>query len=362
MNTHRQLLTTFLALCGAAPLCAADRKMVEIEYQGQPRTGTVVRHNDTTGWFLERDGRMEPIALHEVGKFRALGSYRPWGLMELREQLTKEFGNNFSVSSSGHYLVVATRGSGDRFAKLFDELYRQFVVAFTARGFRIQEPEYPLVAVILPDQAGFERYCQKEGVRPQPGLRGYYLPSSNRVALFDTARNGLSTVDSLDETVIHEATHQVAFNLGIHSRMNADPKWVVEGLATVFEREAVRVNDRRTPVAARVNPERYSWFQRLQQGSRRTGVLERLIEADEPFTTSTLDAYSEAWALTFYLLEKRPTEYVNYLRTLSRRDPFVETTPADRRNDFQSAFGRDLELLETQWQRYYRDLGAAEVD
>ena len=163
----------------------------------------------------------------------------------------------------------------------------------------------------------------------------------------------------MDETVIHEATHQVAFNLGIHSRMNADPKWVVEGLATVFEREGVRVNDRRSPVTTRLNPERYTWFQQYRQGRRQPGSLAKLVESDDYFNAAALDGYSEAWALTFYLLERRSADYVSYLRVLSRRDPFAEYTAEDRLKDFQMAFGRDLTLVETQFLRYYKELAAS---
>src|SRR5262245_20690259 len=39
-----------------------------------------------------------------------------------------------------------------------------------------------------------------------------------------------STEAGLKDTMIHEATHQVAFNTGLHSRLGCNPKWVVEGL------------------------------------------------------------------------------------------------------------------------------------
>jgi len=358
MTAYQQIAVGFLLLSGTAH--AADRgRMVEIQYNGQKRTGTVVLHNETSGWFLERDGRLEAITLGEVGEFRELGRFQPWGIVGLREQLAREFGPKVTVSSSAHYLVVAPPGMGERFTRLFENLYRQLVVVFTAQGFRIHEPEFPLVAVVLPDEASFTQYCRKEHVRPQPGLRGYYMPSSNRVALFDATRNGLADATDLDDTVIHEATHQVAFNLGIHSRMNADPKWVIEGLATVFEREGARLNDRRQPIASRINPDRFAWFQRYREGRREPGSLAKLIQSDAFFDASPLDGYSEAWALTFYLLERRPTEYVAYLQRLSRRDPWAEYAAESRLKDFQAAFGRDLALLETQFLRFFADFTAS---
>uniref|UniRef100_A0A7C2NX44 DUF1570 domain-containing protein n=1 Tax=Schlesneria paludicola TaxID=360056 RepID=A0A7C2NX44_9PLAN len=336
---------------------AAPRTMVELQWEGRTRTGTVVLHDNVTGWFLERDGRLTTLPLAEVGDYRRLGPFRPFAAVELREQLAREFGTGFTVSATGHYLVVSSRGSGERYGRLFEELYRQFVVAFAARGFRMTEPEFPLVAVVLPDQASFHRYCSAEQVQPQPGLRGYYLPSSNRVALYDAEASGQSTAEGLDKTVIHEATHQVAFNTGIHSRIGVSPKWVVEGLATVFEQESVRRNDRVGPVMSRVNDERFRWFQQYR-GHRPAKSLVALVQSDRLFTSQTLDAYSEAWALMFFLLETRPADAVKYLRTLAARDPLQDYSAEQRLRDFQSAFGPDLSLLEAHLLRFYDSASA----
>ena len=64
--------------------------------------------------------------------------------------------------------------------------------------------------------------------------------------------------------------------------------------------------------------------------------------------------------LTFYLLERRGSEYVSYLQKLSR-DPWRDYDSASRLKDFQAAFGRDLSLLETQYLRFYQDLAATEL-
>jgi hypothetical protein len=355
MNTHRLILAGLCILTGSnVVLAATPRTMVTIDLAGRQLTGTVVLHDRETGWFLERDGRLTTLALAEVADYQRHGNYRPYSAIELREQLTREFGTGFTVSATGHYLVVAAQG-GERYGRLFEELYRQFVVSFAARGFKMTEPEFPLVAVVLPTQTAFLKYCESEEVRPSPGLRGYYLPSSNRVALYDSVASGQSTTDGLDKTVIHEATHQVAFNTGVHSRIGVSPKWVVEGLATVFEQETVRRNDRVGPVMSRVNEDRYRWFQRYR-GTRPTKSLVDTVQSDRLFQSQALDAYSEAWALMFFLLETRPADTVKYLRTLSARDPLKDYRPEDRLRDFQAAFGLDLSLLEAHLLRFYDEV------
>jgi len=355
-STRLSLLLTMISLLPTAENAAAE-KIVEITLNGQQRTGHVFSHDRTHAWFLERDGRLENIPLAEVTDYKVLGTYRPWNAVELRDRLTRELGRSFSVTTTGHYVVATAHGVGNNYAPLFEDLYRQFVVTFAARGFKITNPEFPLVAIVFPDEAGFYNYCQSEGIQPQPGLRGYYLPTSNRVALYDTAAAGQTSRAGLDATIIHEAVHQVAFNTGLHSRTGTNPKWVVEGLATAFEVANLRENNRTLPVQSRANTSRLKWLQ-ASPSARPSLQLTDLISQDTRFAQATLDAYSDAWALTFYLLENRSADYTAYLKRLAQRDPRAEYSPEARLADFQLCFGRDVSLLESRVQRMLNDLAA----
>lgn len=350
----------WLLMASVTPVSASSEKMVRIDLDGRTRTGTVIAHANGNGWFLERDGRLDVIRLDEVQDYEVLGSFRGFSAIELRERLAKEFGREFQVQATGHYLVVAAAGSGSGYGALFEQLYREFVVAFSARGFRMREPQFPLVAVVFPNEPAFLDYCRAEGVQPRPGLRGYYLPSSNRVALFDAGATGDQGQRELDSTILHEAIHQVAFNTGIHSRIGTNPLWLVEGLATAYENDRVRENQRSGPVDERLNLSRFRWFLSSQE-ARQRGWLARLVSTDKPFADAALDAYAEGWAVMFYLLETRSANLTAYLRKLAERDPLQPYTEAERLQDFQQAFGRDLSLLEAHLQRYFEQL-SAEVD
>lgn len=343
-------------LCGSTLHAASPQKMLELEFGGRKHLGTVIAHDPAIAWFLERDGRLAPVDIGKVKEFRDVGRFRAMTTMELREQLGRELGREFQLAIAGQYVVAGPPQSVERLAPLFDNLYRDFQVTFAARGFKIRPPDTPLIAVIYPDRGGFEKCCQAEGIQPQSGLRGFYLPISNRVVLYDTTKSGSENTAALDATVLHEATHQVAFNVGIHSRIGPTPKWVVEGLATAFEREAMRTNDHRGPVMTRVNPERYAWFQRFRQERRPLRSLAQFVQSEESFESATLDAYSQAWALTFFLLETRPSEYARYLHVLAQRDPMKAYSEEERLKDFQAAFGRDLVMLETHFLKFYQDL------
>lgn len=309
--------------------------------------GRIAAHDDMTCWMLRQDGSLKRFATDDVTDFREVESrFRPFTALDLRDRLNDEFGRDFEVRTTQRYVVVATRNQAERYAALFDSIYRQFHLYFTARGFRMSEPEFPLMAIVLPDQTAFYEYCLAEGTRPSPGLVGFYLPGSNRVALYDRESSGGSS-DDVDHTIIHEATHQVAFNTGIHSRIGKSPLWLVEGLATMFEAEGIR-----RPVAAggsawtRINTERWTDFQKLR-GRRPTGWLKEFVESDSLFRTSVLDAYGQGWALTFYLAESRPTEFARYLKRVASRNPLVDYSATERLADFQAEFGRDLLTLES---------------
>lgn len=355
---HFLLLAFLGSVFSGADVRAADpTQLLELQIDGQKRIGAVVAHNETGAWFLERDGRLDSLEIARVKEFRVLGKFRPFSAIEIRERLSRELGSQFRVTTTGQYVVAGPPESVERLAPLFEGLYRECLTTFSSRGMKVQSPSSPLIALILPDRQRFEDYCKSEKVTPQPGLRGFYLPTSNRVALYDTGNHS-----GLDATIVHEATHQVAFNIGIHSRLAMTPKWVVEGLATAFEREAFRLNDRRSRVEARVNPERYAWFQQLRKERYLPRSLGSFLQSDRSFETATLDAYSQAWALTFFLMETRSAEYAAYLRSLAQRDPLADYPAEERQHDFEKAFGRDLFLLETHCLRFYQNLerGVAE--
>ncbi|MEZ6124101.1 MAG: DUF1570 domain-containing protein [Planctomycetaceae bacterium] len=154
-------------------------------------------------------------------------------------------------------------------------------------------------------------------------------------------------------TVIHETTHQVGYNIGVHSRLGGTPVWVVEGLATVLEPDAVRSNVGKRLLTDRINQERAQWFETRHRPTREMGNLAKLIASDEYFYRDILNSYSESWAVTFFLLENpsRRQNLATYLRILEQRDPLQEYGARDRLKDFQTAFG-DISRLEVEFIRY----------
>lgn len=350
----KRFLAIVLSAGFAAELPAAEpAKMLELKLQGSEYVGKIAAKTDEHVWLLQRDGRLDRLAIAEVVDYRPLtDSFRPYASADLRDRLVREFGRGYEVAGSLHYLVVAQRGRAKQIVTQFEELFRELQVYLAAHDFRIKEPEFPLVAVVFASQNEFAEYCQQEGVRAQSGLLGYYLITSNRVALYETGTSG-----QLDDTVIHEAFHQVAFNLGLHRRIGENPLWLVEGLATVFEPENFRHPLPATPTKAKINRERYLRFQNYAAQRRPAKSLEDFVRADDLFQTGTLDAYAQAWSLTFFLLETRQAQFSDYLRRIAARSASETYGPDERIEDFQKSFGQDLTLLEADFLRFTAGLG-----
>ncbi len=394
MSGIRLWLALAVATSCSATLCAAPPALIEVQLGPNKLQGKVVAHNTNSFWLLGQDGRLRALRSDEVGKFHQVSPrFNGWTGTILREQLRREFGQSFDVVGTRHYVVCAKGEQKARaYADTFEELFRSFHMYFSVRGFKIDEPEFPLVAVIFPEYESFARYAKAENVQASPTLKGYYLTTSNRIALYEdrlstaawrspvhspwdlpppsdgerssprssgwpVALEGQSGAwealeGSLKDTMIHEATHQAAFNSGLHSRIGENPKWIVEGLATVFEAPGIRNSSSNSGVKARINRERFVWFGNFAKTRRKAKSLENFLASDAPFATGVLDAYSEAWAFSFFLIETRPRAYAEYLRTIAARDPLQTYPPEARVDDFKKLINKELPLLESEFLRF----------
>ena len=147
----------------------------------------------------------------------------------MKALLREEFDNRFSISTTQHFVVVHPRGQWSAWSDRLESLYRSFTHYMQVRGFRLSRPKYPLVAVVFRNQGDYYAHARAGGTPLQPGTLGHYDPASNRVFLFDAGSKDWS---ANAETIIHEATHQSAFNVGVHRRFAEQPRWLVEGLGS----------------------------------------------------------------------------------------------------------------------------------
>jgi hypothetical protein len=383
-----------LFLAGLTGTAAGASPLIEIELAKEKWQGKVVVQSDKQFWLMGQDGWLHTLRTSEVVNFRQVSpQFNSWTGSVLREKLRHDFARPFDIVVTRHYAVCAVGDQKVRaYAETFEDLYRSFHMYFSVRGFKIDEPEFTLVAIIFPDYESFARYAANDKVPVSKNLKGYYLRTSNRIALYEepessTARlrrsdppneefpspmvnseqlgplNTSFPVDiegniwgaieaSLKDTMLHEATHQAAFNTGLHTRIGENPKWVVEGLATVFEAPGVRNAGANAGVKMRINRDRFVWFGDFSKSRRKARSLESFLGSDDAFDSNALDGYSEAWAFTFFLIETRPRAYAEYLRTIASRDPLLRYDAEARVADFKRAVSRELPLLEAEFLRF----------
>lgn len=398
MSKSGQLATlVFVATVFRGAGLSEAAPLLELKIGNQTHVGRSLGHDREVCWLAERDGRVTRVPLQQVTSFRKLDDeFEGLPAVEVRNQLRREFGHGWEIIGAGQFLVCAPTGRGRVFARTFDDVYRSFRSYFSRRGFELPQPQFPLIAVVFPTEQEFAANCARDDVPYGPGLKGYYHRLTNRTSLFESQTDRLASLHTpstlhayaelipgrrladhllqfgaetpdattwdavieadLRDTIVHEATHQVAYNLGLHTRIGDNPKWITEGLATMFESDGARTNAGGGRPELRLNRERFERFSQSVGKGHRPGFLADLVAGDRLFQSSPLDAYAQAWALTFFLAETRSPLHSRYLKTLAARDPLKPYTAQERLADFQAAFGNDLNRLEVSWLRFMEDL------
>jgi hypothetical protein len=261
---------------------------------------------------------------------------------------------------------------------LYERLYRGFYNYWSRQGFELRDPEFPLVALVFDSKRSYAQYAERDlGPAAASAISfGYYSLLTNRMTTYD-----LTGLESLGghggrigttalvnrilarpggernvATIVHEATHQLAFNSGLHARFADIPLWVSEGVAIFFETPDLRSSRGWRTIGA-VNQVRLQQFRRYLS-SRPENSLYTLLADHARFrnTATAADAYAEAWALTYYLLRTRTEDYVRYLQLLAKKQPLAEDRPAERIAQFEAAFGQDWRQVDGQFIRYMLNL------
>jgi hypothetical protein len=351
--------TLSLALIFAAPgLGPAAEFMFRASVEGKTLEGKPLFWSSRQMLLLGRDGQLHdfnPKLAKEAEKTSP--HFVPYSAAEMRQMLQHEFDARFEVSATRHYLVVHPRGQRDEWADRFEDLYNHFGHYFRVRGFSLQEPQYPMVAIVFRDKDEYFRRAAASGTPMHPNTLGHYDLTSNRVFLFDeTAGKNKAGWAENAVTIIHEATHQTAFNVGVHRRFAMAPRWMVEGLATMFEAPGVWNARYDQTQIDRVNRGRLDGFRKYVSARRQPGSLAMLLTSDDSFRSDPDGAYAEAWALTFYLCETQPKLYAAYLEKTAERPVFSDYPAVERIADFQAIFGNDLKMFEAKFLRFMREV------
>ena len=324
---------------------AANEMTIKVEVKNRTYVGKPLVWDGKNMQLLRRDGRMTflPVASHDDYEVLA-NSFSRMSKSKVVAKLKKEFGSRYTVSTTSSFIVVHPHGSYQKWAKPFEDLNLRFASYFSTRGNPLNAPEFPMVAVVLNTRGEFDRML-KGHYEASPNMLGYYSPRSNRIITYDQTKDaGKSIFDT--NTLVHEATHQTAFNRGVHNRFGDYSSWMVEGLACMFEADGVNNGYIHTKRKDRVNSARLYAIQRMIEDGSAKGTLEKIVRDDNLFRSDDQLAYAYAWGLTFYLAENKQRDYLRFLIDDAKREDFSAYGPSERIERFAKVFGDDFNKTE----------------
>lgn len=375
----KQMLFGVVAvLAGAAawPVWALDHVVVEREGREQEVSGKVLVEAEDGGLLLlARDGSLWAVQPDELAQHSQDDDpFQPYSKEELGERLLAEMPAGFKVHATAHYVICYNTSSAyaEWVGALFERLYRAFDAYWQHQKFELAPAEFPLCAIVFDGPESYARHARPLLGEAALSIKGYYHLASNRVIMYDLTGvegpRGKGEPEStaahitrlLSEpgaelnvaTIIHEATHQLAYNRGLHSRSAKTPLWVSEGLAVYFEQPDLESSRGWRTIGA-VNRERLLTFKQYLR-KRPADSLVTLVSSDARFIDpkQALAAYAEAWALNYFLLKSRTKEFVEYLGALAAQEPMADEPAEERLARFKQAFGDDLPRLDAEFLRY----------
>ena len=331
---------------------------IRLDVKGRRIEGSPLSWTNNNMHLLARDGALWSFnPAHARNMQKVSSRFHSYSFAEMRSELYQEFGKRFDVSGTGHYLIVHPKGDRDRWASRFENFYRSFVHYCRSRGIQTQSPPFPMVAVVFHKRQDFDRFVSADGVSITRRLLGYYSSTSNRILLYDAGAGKSNTRQwqANSETILHEAAHQSAFNTGVHSRFGSTPRWLAEGLGTLFEAKGVWDSRKYPQRTDRVNRGRLATFRR-HLANQSVGVIAKIVADDDLFRSNSDHAYAESWALTFFLTETEPQKYKQFLQKTASRKPFTNYHSFEREKDFTDVFGKDLTMLNARLERFIKTL------
>lgn len=338
--------------------------------------GIVIARTSDGGLFVQApDGTLLGITADElVRETTDEVPFEPLARSELAKRLLTELPPHFEVYTTQNYLIChnTSKAYAQWCGALFEQLYRAFTNYWSRKGFDLKKPEFPLVAIVFADKQSYTAHAHKEVGEGAASIIGYYSFQTNRMTMYDlTGVEALrqpgerrSTAAQINQmlarpeaertvaTIVHEATHQLAFNCGLGTRYADIPLWVSEGVAIYFETPDLGSSTGWRNIGA-VNRFQLAAFRQYAQ-RRPPGSLKSLLSSDSRLQNSrdAADGYAEAWALNYFLIRQRPKQYVEYFKLLSQKPPLVRDDAAKRLAEFTQFFGDDLDQLDTEFMRY----------
>lgn len=375
MTMCRVALIFTLWLAGASSALGLDQLSFQRDGKKMHVAGKILVTAQDGGMLLMApDGVLWAIKPDElIDHTTTPAPFKPLGAEQLSEQLLEELPSGFRVYRTAHYLICynTSEAYAQWCGSLYERLYRAFTNFWTNQGLDLKDPQFPLVAIVFKDRESYLNHTKKELGESATLINGFYSLRTNRVTMYDltgldAGGNGRRRLSAAQinqlllrsevvrnvVTIIHEATHQIAFNCGLLTRYADIPLWLSEGIAVYFETPDLK-NVRGWRKIGSVNRMRLVQFRAFAR-NRPQDSLKTLISSDKRLKNPKQadDAYAEAWAINYHLIRSRKKDYTKYLKMLSKKTPLIKDDPETRLKEFRQVFGHDLESLDKKMLRH----------
>lgn len=262
-----------------------------------------------------------------------------------------------------HFVLVYTseRKLALELAARMESIYKWVIRYQEMLDIPIRRPDYKLEQYFFGTYKEYQDYMALDLGAVMPGALGFYQRETNRSAFFDMqdepgiadlkkqlAQPGVDWrqrqfitnrikryTDFYNLTVIqHECAHHVHFNTGVFPKRGDMPRWLVEGLACMFE---LPPTDAGGSLGV-VNHARLDEFRKIYgKTPERLGDLRLFIVDDSQFRGGM--SYSLGWALHQYMWKKYRKKYAKYMQLMAAREDDERIDSTKRQQEFEDLFG-----------------------
>ncbi len=295
--------------------------------------------------------------------------FKPATINEVAELLAPR-GSDVKALTSEHY-VVLYRGSS-AYAQwilgMYERLFKGYYSYWKGLGVELHEPEFPLIVNVYADRNSYLAHAERDKVGSAESIIGYYHQYTNQTVSYDLTETQASTNtqnvgkhtllniirskpgwERTVATIVHECSHQLAYNSGLQVRLADNPLWLSEGLAMFFEAPDLS-STRGWNGIGKVNQFQLLSLRKSAAELTNREWITNLIQDDNMFKSGeTVNlAYAQSWALTYHLLKTRPKEFAKYMKAIGEETPLAPTDPKKRVSMFQEHFGSDMPAIQNE--------------
>lgn len=275
-----------------------------------------------------------------------------------------------------HFVIVYTSetDAARRLAARLDSVYEWCAKLANQLELQKRLPRYKLEIYYFGTFDEYDKYQTVMGLR-NVGFIGFYSHVNNRSAFFDMltwppfaqqleaarqpgvdakTRLGVETkigrlVEHNNfEVVQHEAAHHVHYNIGIFTKFGDTPRWMSEGLATMFE---VPPSGSGGSLGSLNHTRLYNFRRVWGEKGERLPDMKTFLLNDGLFFQLGWSGYLIGWTVNQYLYRTQPDKFKQWMQLLGERESYEEVSVADRLAQFEDIFGEVNDI----WVKKYID-------